>query len=144
MPTDACSDVVFSAKDRSYSVSGATKHFDFRDDLIQPGGDRFHLLQAPQGVVVAKTKRSDPPPPLELPELEGLQGKVQNSGNELLFGFRRDKVGQVMQPFRFRSRTFKQCELPGHPSISKVGSLIHVGLQQANRKTGCDDGEIRA
>ena len=78
MPADACSDVVFSAKDLSYSGSGATKHFDFRDDLIQPGGDRFHLLQAPQGVVVAKTKRSDPPLPLELPELKGQEGKVPN------------------------------------------------------------------
>jgi hypothetical protein len=72
MPADAAPDVVFGAKDLSDSGSGATKHFDFRGDLIQPGWDRFGPLQLPQGVVIAKTERSDPPLPLELPELEGL------------------------------------------------------------------------
>jgi hypothetical protein len=44
MPANADSDVVFSAKDLSDPGSGATEHFDFRDDLIQPGWDRFGPL----------------------------------------------------------------------------------------------------
>jgi hypothetical protein len=44
MPADADPDVVFSAKDLPDLGCGAAERFDFRDNLVQPGWDRFGPL----------------------------------------------------------------------------------------------------
>ena len=44
MPADADPDVVFSTKHLPDLGYGAAEHFDFRDNLVQPGWDRFGPL----------------------------------------------------------------------------------------------------
>ena len=145
VPADADPDIVFSAKNLPNPSCGATERFDLRDDLVQPGRDRFGPLQLPQGVVVSEPKRSDPPLPLELPELKGLERKVPDPGNKSLFSYQRNKVGGLAQPFRLRSRTFKQCELLRHARRSfRVASLLHVGFQYAAERSSAEDGNAHA
>jgi hypothetical protein len=79
-------DVVFGTKDLADPGCGAAERFDFCDDIVQPGRDGLGPLQLLQGVVVSEPKRSDPPLPLELPELKGLERKVPDPGNKSLFG----------------------------------------------------------
>jgi hypothetical protein len=49
-----------------------------------------------------------------------------------------------MKPFRLRNRAFKQSELLDTPADPQDGKSDIPILPHANRKTGRDDGEIRA
>jgi hypothetical protein len=98
MPTDADPNVVFGAKNLPDPDPWAAEFLDRRDDLSQPGWDRFGALQLPQGVIVSKTERSDPPLAFKFAELKGLERQALDAQNEIVFDSGRNKFPGVGSP----------------------------------------------
>jgi hypothetical protein len=84
VPADSNADVVFRAEDLLDLGAWAAEPFDLSHYIEKPCRNRLGLREAPQRVVVAESKRSDPPFALILPELKGRQWQGGDLANKRL------------------------------------------------------------